>query len=523
MPIAERGKDIIEPLISEQWFIAVGKEGNSLKQKAIDLVNSGKINVYPERSKKMFIQWLENLRDWNVSRQITWGHRMPVWYKGDEVRVCEHAPEPTGWTQEADTFDTWFSSGQWPFSTLAAEGLLDLDHPEKSDFFPTHTMQMGRDILFFWACRMILLSAYRLGDVPWKNVYFTGLVRDERGQKMSKSKGNGIEPTEMIKKYGMDALRIGLLANSSAGNDLRMSEKKVEGYSKFINKIWNAAKLAEMKLADFDNASELPKNFSLASSAWIVSEVSRVQESVLTKIAKYEISQAFEELYDFVWSTYCDWYLEIVKIQVDQGTASEKAEAQTVLRDTFRKTLELLHPFVPFVTEEIFQSMACFSNAGLLAMSVFQPFPKAEAPAAFQRLFATVSAIRSVRSMLCVPPNKKLSASLDYDLVPEVEKLASHMSGVSFVEVLDAPKDMVIVKPTPFGSVSIETEGKAAYREKLERDMANFERLIAANQAKLASPDFAANAPEEFVEKTKADCANYAEQVEVLKREINMN
>lgn len=528
VPIAERGKDVIEPLISEQWFIAVDKEGNSLKKKALELVNSGKVNVYPDRLKKMFVQWLENLRDWNISRQISWGHRMPVWYKegdnGEElVHVGEAAPDDTGWVQETDTFDTWFSSGQWPFSTLAADGLLDLDHPEKSEYFPTHTIQMGRDILFFWACRMILLSAYRLGDVPWKNVYFSGVVRDERGQKMSKSKGNGIEPTEMIEKYGMDALRIGLVANSSPGNDLRMNEKKVEGYSKFVNKIWNAAKLVEMKLADSELPEELPEGFALASSAWMVSEVSKIQKSVLAKIAKYELSPAFEELYDFVWSKYCDWYLEIVKIQIDQGTPSEKLEAQWALRNTFRKVLTLLHPFMPFVTEEIFQSMGGLGKPGILAMSRFEPSSEVAAPASFDRLFATVSAIRSVRSMLCIPPNKRLPVHIDYELVPEIGNLVSSMACVTPVPNVSAPKEGVIVKPTAFGSVSIETEGKEAYREKLERDLANLERLIASDRAKLASSDFIANAPEDFIEKTKAACENNAEQAEILRSEIRMN
>ncbi len=510
VPIAERGKDVIEPLISEQWFVDVDQEGNSLKKHALELVQSGRINIYPENARKLFEQWLTNLRDWNISRQILWGHRMPVWYRGDEMHIGAEAPEGEGWTQETDTFDTWFSSGQWPYSTLAKHGLLDVDDETKSDHFPTHTMQMGRDILFFWACRMLLFAAYRMHDVPWKNIYFTGLIRDEHGQKMSKSKGNGVEPNEMIQKYGIDALRMSFIAGNKAGQDVKFSEKKVEGYSKFVNKLWNAAKLVEMKLEGHSDLTDpVYENMSLQSSKWILTELARVNNRVIDEMSRYNMNIAFEEIYQFTWDIYCSWYLEIVKVQ-------DTPENKQVARFVLGEILKLLHSFAPYVTEEIYQN---FGFEGMLAQQLVTEKEIPQFEGDIMTAFALISGTREHRKALNLSFSDALQVQMNFAMSDEAQELAGKMGRVEFESV-----EAGISKPLPGGvaMISCDHEQKTAYVEKIQKQLADLEKAIKIDEGRLNS-DFVNRAPEDLVQEARAQFARNKEAADVLRREIEIN
>ncbi len=504
VPIGERGKDIIEPLISDQWFIAVDKPGKSIKKRALELLRSGDVTVYPERFMTLFEQWLENLRDWNISRQLWWGHRFPVWYKTNgenkETFVGEKPPGE-GWEQEKDVFDTWFSSGQWAFSTIAAQGLSDLDHNHgESDFSPTHTMVMGRDILLFWACRMILLTTYRLDRVPWKNIYFTGLIRDEHGQKMSKSKGNGIDPLKVIEKFGTDALRMALVIGAAPGNDINLGEKKIEGYGRFINKLWNAAKLLEMKLANLPApAASFKPSGVLEACAWILSETSRIEVHVAEKLKNYDISVAADELYSFTWSTYCDWYLECVKILIDKGDPAHRDEVYFTSVESFRTLLRMLHPFMPFVTEEIYQKLPFLQKEKFLANSAWISTPEnIREQTLFPKVIEIVTAVRSVKAALGLS-QKRTRISLAEKLTAEMGLLVQELTKADFCDVSEISSERALRKPYSNGVIVCEVEGKNNYRLRLEKDIEANRTLIEVTERKLAG-SFATHAKSEVVE-----------------------
>ncbi len=529
VPIGERGKDIIEPLISEQWFVNVDKPGASLKGRALSFVREGRIKIYPERFQVLFEQWLENLRDWNISRQIWWGHRLPVWYRTvngkEEIHVAAQAPEGADWVQEKDTFDTWFSSGQWAYSTFAAAGLSNLDDPEKRvPYFPSHTMVMGRDILFFWACRMLLLTTYRLNDVPWKNIYFTGLIRDEHGQKMSKSKGNGIEPNDMINKYGADSLRLAMVMGAAPGNDLILSERKFDGYSKFINKIWNAGKLLELKFPAV--AATSPGDPALETSRWILNELALLQESVSKKMNEYDISIAADELYNFTWSVFCDWYLEAMKALIDSGNEQFAQETRWVAETCFSKILQLLHPIIPFVTEEMFQKLSFFETQrakGTLAVQLWDAaalgkYKRADGSAAFQEVQKIVTAIRSVKAALNLS-QKRTKVAMEGSLSAESALLVQELAKVDFVEAAQIDSANALKKPYGSGAVICEVEGKENYKKRLEKDLENNRGVIDNLEKKLAG-SFATQAKPDVVEKERERLSQAKAAVVTLQEEL---
>ena len=531
VPISERGKDVVEPLISLQWFIAVDKEGSSLKKKALDLINSGRIKVYPARLKDMIVQWLTNLNDWNISRQILWGHRMPVWYKDkdsekEEVFVGMTAPEGRGWEQETDTFDTWFSSGQWPYSTLASLGFLDLENVEASEFFPTHTMVMGRDLLFFWACRMLLLSAYRLNEVPWKNIYFTGLIRDAKGQKMSKSKGNGVEPKEILAKYGADALRAGLISGSTAGQDVKFDEKKIEAYAKFQNKIWNAAKLVAMKL-EGDYGLKLPDygNLKLNSSGWILANLMETLAEFKKKMDNYEISSAFEIAYHFSWDIFCAWYLEIAKIQLESSSEYTE-EIKATMQKAFEGVLQMLHPFMPFFTEEIHQSLEKLGGKEMLAekkiveVAGYNLELAAIAKVKTQEMLDVITACRDVRRVLEKSFSEKLNVEADFGPMDEANSaVVSKMANAEMCAV-----GVGIIKPSKSGIVKVAAtvEEKDKFKADLEKTLAKKEQELGV-LGKILTPGFKAKADPELVAEREGQMAQVSAEVDTLKADLSLN
>ncbi len=530
VPIAERGKDVIEPLISKQWFMKVDMEGNSLRRRALKLVEEDKINIYPARSKKMFVQWLGKLRDWNISRQISWGHRMPVWYNvenREEVHVGTTAPETGNWEQETDTFDTWFSSGQWSYSTLGAQGLLDMEDIASSDYFPNHTMVMGKDILFFWACRMLLFSTYRFDTIPWKNVYFTGLVTDKNGQKMSKSKGNGIEPLSLIKEFGTDALRIGLIAGSTAGNNTRIGEQKVKGYSNFINKLWNASKFALNLLKEDDGGRiESFDELKYENSKWIIQELQKVQASVSEKLADYELFIAAQELYQFTWDVFCDWYIEIVKIHGYNPTV-DKGESQKVMKLVLSQLITLLHPFIPFVTEEIYGKIPGLAKADepILCNSAWNKIPF-EVPAKEYEtgiILQVVSSIRSLKNFLEIPLKDVVKISLNVSLSDESKFIVGKMAQVEMVNKAEMEALDFVMKPINNAVIYFATEKKDIYKETLKNELANLKRLIDKDAKKLNNERFVKNAPEEILEKTRAYYQDNVKNLAAIQKDIELN
>lgn len=527
VPIGERGKDIIEPLISEQWWVNVDKPGNSLKGQALEMIRSGRIKIYPERFRVMFEQWLENLRDWNISRQLWWGHRLPVWYRTtngkEEIYVGRKGPDGAGWEQEKDVFDTWFSSGQWAYSTMAAQGLSALDGKGANDYFPTHTMVMGKDILFFWACRMLLMTAYRTNNIPWSNIFFTGLIRDEHGQKMSKSKGNGVEPKEMISKYGADALRLSMIMGTTPGNDINFSVRKVEGYSKFINKIWNAAKLLELKVSPLSlPAVGAEPRLELASSAWIVGEFAKLEKLVTSKMDEFDISIAADEIYRVSWTIFCDWYLEMMKVLVDSGNAAWAIEAGIVVRHCFTKVLTMLHPLIPFVTEEIYQKLPLVKHGALLATSSWGTDSLSTTVDAgpVATMMEVVSAVRSVKATLQIP-HKRIRIAVSNQFTPELSLLLQELARAEIVGAHEIPEHLALRKPFSAGTLVCEVEGKERYRERLESDIAQHRQTISTLEAKLSGA-FATQAKPDVVEKERERLEQSKTAAREIERELSV-
>ena len=522
VPIAERGKDVIEPIVSEQWFVAVDKAEFSLKARALKFLREGRIKVYPARFQSEFEHWLEGLRDWNISRQLWWGHRMPVWYRGEEIAVGVEQPDGAGWQQESDTFDTWFSSGQWAYSTLMAHSLLDKNGSAVSPYFPNQSMVMGRDILFFWACRMLLMTAYRMNDVPWSSIYFTGLVRDQHGQKMSKSKGNGVDPIALIDKYGADSLRLALIIGAAPGSDIAIGEKKVEGYSKFINKLWNAAKLIELKFAEIGTVAPFSgQHYELESSRWLISEIGRLQSDIIEKLKANQLAVALDQLYQFTWSTFCDWYLEMLKSLSAQKLAL--SEVRAVATAAFKTLLGLLHPFIPFVTEEIYQSLFASEGDYLAASKIVPLSPVDDATGSIARVIEVVSAIRAVKVALNIA-HERMSVELpcgDNALAfsAEARLIIQDIARIDLIAGGQIATERRLRKPLSFGVMTCDVAQPSEYRSKLEKERERVTKLVASLKHKLSS-DFAEHAPVELVAQERERLQSTLELVASIEREL---
>lgn len=358
---------VIEPLIVPQWYVAMTKplsDGRpSLRDMAVTAVKSGEVKFVSEKFENLFMRWIENLRDWPISRQIWWGIPIPAWYRGDEVRIGESPPEGDGWTKDQDTFDTWFSSGQWPYATLQAHGEKDFE-----TYFPTQVMETGWDIIFFWVARMIMLSYYRTGKRPFETVYLHGLVRDSKGQKISKSKGNVINPSEMVAKYGSDAVRMALVFSSAAGSDITLAEDKIRGMKHFANKLWNIARFALQQVpgSEFQNLNSKPEPTTEADKA-ILSKLDETITSVTHNLAKFVLHEAAQQAYQFVWHELADVYLETSKKQLSDE--SLKANTGHILVWCLVNTLKLVHPFAPFVTEELWSKLFGEKDTSLLMVA----------------------------------------------------------------------------------------------------------------------------------------------------------
>ena len=406
--VCYRCHSTIEPKVSKQWFVKM----EPLAKPAIECVKKGEVKFVPERFDKTYYHWMENIKDWCISRQLWWGHRIPAWYCEDcgEVVVSKNAPTvcpkcgSVHLTQDPDTLDTWFSSALWPFSTL---GWPDKT-PELAHYFPTSTLVTGYDIIFFWVARMIFSSVENMHDRPFDTVFIHGIVRDAQGRKMSKSLGNGIDPLVVIDQYGADALRFTLATGNSPGNDMRFSDEKVGASRNFANKLWNAARFILMNLGEDEKAPHIPDELALEDK-WILSLFNTLTKEVTDNLDKFELGIAVQKLYDFIWDVFCDWYIEISKIRLNSGDEKAAQTARDMLVYIMSNTLKLLHPFMPFITEEIWQTLP--HNGESIMVSDWpvykEEFDFSVEEQEMDRIMEAVRAIRNRRAEMNVPPSKK--------------------------------------------------------------------------------------------------------------------
>ena len=516
-----RCHSVIEPMVSKQWFVKM----EPLAKPAIESVEKGEIKFVPERFTKNYINWMKGGRDWCISRQLWWGHQIPAWYCDDcgETVVAKEAPctcpkcGSSNMTQDPDTLDTWFSSALWPFSTL---GWPNENAEDYNYFYPTNTLVTGYDIIGFWVSRMIFSGLAYTGKAPFDTVLIHGIVRDSQGRKMSKSLGNGIDPLEVIEQYGADALRMMLIIGSTAGNDMRYSDEKVLACRNFANKLWNASRFVQMNLPE-DFEPGLPEESLLdMSDKWILSELAKVAAEATANLDKYELGLAAEKVENFIWEVYCDWYIEICKTRLNGEDAQAKQAAENVLCYVLLRILELLHPFMPFITEEIWQALP---HEGRYLISAEWPeyqdalhFPEAEA--AMEAVKDAISAIRARRAEMNVPPSRKAQVIL-VTAQPENYQLGAHfitrMAYASELTVLTAaPADLT-------GMVTVATHDATVYMpmaelvdiakelERIATERKKAEENLQRIEAKLANESFTSRAPENVVnaEREKAEKA----------------
>ena len=519
----------IEPMVSKQWFVKM----DTLAGPAIDAVENGEIKFVPERFKKNYMSWMRGSRDWCISRQLWWGHRIPAWYcddcgattvAKDEPQCCPQCSSKNI-HQDPDTLDTWFSSALWPFSTLGwPDDTEDLKH-----YYPTNTLVTGYDIIGFWVSRMIFSGLAYTGKAPFDTVLIHGLVRDAQGRKMSKSLGNGIDPLEIIDKYGADALRFTLATGNSPGNDMSFSDDKVLASRNFANKLWNAARFVLMYLGEDYKYSGLPSNL-LIEDKWIVSKVNSLAKEVTDNLEKYELGIAVQKLYDFIWDVFCDWYIEIAKIRLQGDDEAAKDDAKAVLVFVLTYILKLLHPFMPFITEEIYQAIPHDCESIMISKwcEYDENLNYSVDEAEMEKIMTAIKAIRNCRSEMNIPPSKKAKVYI------ETAQSDVFLTGIDFVKRLASASEVTVDKS--FGDlgnvVTIITDDAKIYiplgdlvdfeaeKKRLEKELAAAEDKLAFIMKKLNNPGFVNKAPEKVVQQNRDDAAKAEDKIAMLKKSI---
>ena len=519
----------VEPLISAQWFVKM----EPLAKEALRVVNEGEVKFVPERFSKTYTNWMENCHDWCISRQLWWGHQIPAWtcddcghinVKREDPTACEKCGS-THLTREEDVLDTWFSSALWPFSTLGwPEQTADLNY-----WYPTSVMVTGYDIIFFWVARMIFSGCEQMKKIPFHTVLIHGLVRDDKGRKMSKSLGNGIDPLEMAEKFGADALRFNLITGNSPGNDTRFYTEKCEAMRNFANKIWNASRFVMMNLTidryDLPAADKLERE-----DKWVLSKLNRLVKEVTENLDSFEIGVASAKVYDFIWDTYCDWYIELTKTRLNGTDEDAKLTAQNVLCYVLVTLLKLLHPFMPFITEEIYQALPKCDGAEDILMTAQWPeytetlsFPAEES--AMEAVMDLIRAIRARRAEMNVPPSKKA------ELMIVTDQAGPYQQGLHFIQRLAYASNVTFPETAPAdvtGLVSVVTHDATAYlplselvdlaaeRERIAKELEKAKNGLRITEGKLANEKFVAHAPENVVNAEREKVAKYQELIAKL-------
>lgn len=534
----QRCNTTIEPILSKQWFVKM----KPLAEPAIEVVRNGKVKFVPERFSKIYYNWMENIQDWCISRQLWWGHRIPAYYCQDcgEVIVSKTAPDFCGkcggkLKQDEDTLDTWFSSALWPFSTLG--------WPDKTEdlkyFYPTSVLVTGYDIIFFWVARMIFSAMENMNQEPFKHVFIHGIVRDSEGRKMSKSLGNGIDPLDVIEKYGADALRFNLISGNSPGNDMRFFWEKVEACSNFANKIWNASRFVLMNL-DFEKAEKADRekyeaNLTTADK-WIISRFNTIVKEVTENMEKFELGIAAQKLHDFIWSEFCDWYIELVKPRLYGEDEDTKLAAQVTLCDILSGAMQLLHPYMPFITEEIFRHLPSDYESIMISKwpvydeKAYQP----EAEQKMERVMEAIKGIRNIRAEMNVVPSRKAKVMI----VTENKDIETAMEeGIMYFERLASASEVVVLaekKGIPEDAVSVLINGAEIYLpledlvdfekelERLNKEKGNLEKELQRVRGKLSNQGFIGKAPQNVIEEEKSKERKYQGMMEKVLERISL-
>ena len=541
----ERCKNTIEPKISLQWFVSM----KDLAKRAADSVRNGETKFVPKRYEKQYFNWLDNIQDWCISRQLWWGHRIPAYYCEEcgHINVAKTEPEKcekcrsTNLKQDPDTLDTWFSSALWPFSTL---GWPDTNSVDYKTFYPTQTLVTGFDIITFWVSRMMTQALEFTGEVPFKDVLIHGIVRDSQGRKMSKTLGNGIDPLEVIDEYGADSLRFSVLSGTTMGNDIRFMPEKLEQASNFANKIWNAAKFITNSLADEEKVREFSEKALLADDGynkdllkiedrWILNKLDKLVSEVSKNIDNYDIGIAVDKIYNFIWNEFCDWYIEMVKPRIYSEDEETKVQVSAMLNYVFGNSLKLLHPFMPFITSEIYSKLICFGTEDLIVSK----WPEVKHEFAFEAdesivesMKKLITEIRNVRTKMNVHPSKKskliLVTNLDKKEIKESEEFLLKLGFAS--EIILQEKEENI----PQNAVSIVVDEIKAYipfeelvdieqeKARLQEEIKRLEAEVARGNKMLSNPGFVNKAPEAKVQEEKDKLANYEQMLKATKERL---
>lgn len=527
-----RCKTVIEPLLSKQWFVKVGP----LAEAASQAVREGNTRIYPANWEGVYFEWMNNIRDWCVSRQIWWGHRIPAWYcdQCGEVHVAKEEPQrcqacqSPDLVQETDVLDTWFSSALWPFSTLGWPDSTD----ELNTFYPTSVLVTGFDILFFWVARMMMMGIHFMGVVPFKEVYIHALVRDVEGKKMSKSKGNVIDPLEVMDEFGTDAFRFTLAALAAQGRDVRLSEERILGYRHFVNKIWNAARLVLMNLDTEEDKQGKERIYNL-QDRWILTRLGRVSEEVAQALEDYRFNDAAGLCYQFVWHEFCDWYLEMAKQGLYGEDEAVRESSKHIVQEVLMAALKLLHPFMPFMTEEIWQRLPSSEGSIMVAK-----FPEASdfmidehALREMDLLMGVVTGIRTIRGEMNIPPSKKVNILIDVadrEAADVLERNMAHIQTLAKVEELSIASG--VPKPEAsatavFGQnqVHVLLKGLLDFeeeRKRLGKEVKKIEKDMQISQKKLSNSQFLAKAPAEIVEEVKEKVKTFSLKLEKLNQNL---
>ncbi len=524
---------VIEPLISMQWFVKM--EG--LAKPAIDVVKSGEVDFKPARFTKTYLNWMENIKDWCISRQLWWGHRIPAYYCDDcgETMVAVEKPDKCSkcgsafLRQDEDTLDTWFSSALWPFSTLG----WPEETPELKYFYPTNVLVTAYDIIFFWVARMIFSGLEHMDEKPFDTVMFTGLIRDEIGRKMSKSLGNGIDPLDVIENYGTDALRYAVMIGNATGNDLRLSDQKLQAGRNFANKIWNAARFVLMNFDDEPDFSKVSEEKFTDADKWILSRLNETIKEVTDNIEKFELGIGLQKVYEFIWEEFCDWYIELVKPRLYDKESEGRAEAQYILNKVLGDSMKLLHPFMPFVTEEIYLSL--FGSGESIMISDWPEYDEnmdySAEEKAMSFVMEAIRGIRNARANMNVPPSRK--ANIIFTAQDEDNRTVLKNAKAYFVKLAGASSITVQEDESgiPPKAVSVVIDGAAIFMPlsdlididkeiaRLKGEADKLEKEMQRASGKLNNPNFVSKAPEKLVAAEKEKVEKYRKmRDEVLHR-----